>query len=104
MMELLNNACKYTPPEEHIIVSATVKGDRTRLRVTNTGIEIPPEEMKHVFEKFYRIPSGDPWKQGGTGLGLALVQKLTTHLGGQIFVESGDRKTSFIVEIPLTLN
>ncbi|MEB3827633.1 PAS domain S-box protein [Phormidium sp. CCY1219] len=104
MMELLNNACKYTPPEEEIIVSATVKGDRIRLCVTNTGIEIPPEEMNHVFEKFYRIPSGDPWKQGGTGLGLALVQKLTTHLGGQIFVESGDRKTSFIVEIPLTLN
>lgn len=101
LSELLNNACKYTPPGEQITVSAQVKSSKIQLRVSNSGIEIPMNEQSQIFNKFYRIPGTDQWKQGGTGLGLALVQKLTEHLGGYIWVESAFGQTCFTVEVPV---
>ncbi len=102
--EMLNNACKYTPanPGEVIRLSATCRQDNQQnkfcISVTNSGIEIPESELVHIFEKFYRIPSPDPWKQGGTGLGLALVKKLVSYLGGSISVHSGNGQTTFTLE------
>jgi PAS domain S-box-containing protein len=72
--------------------------------VINTGVAIPANELARVFDKFYRIPKSDRWKQGGTGLGLALIQKLTVLLGGHIRVESGENQVSFIVTLPLILS
>jgi signal transduction histidine kinase len=71
--------------------------------VSNSGIEIPASECERIFDKFYRIPNGDPWKHGGTGLGLTLVKKLTERLQGNIWIESGSGLTSFILQFPLTL-
>lgn len=73
-----------------------------RLSVTNSGTEIPPAEIDRIFEKFYRIPSHDPWKHGGTGLGLALVKKLVERLGGTIEVKSDRGQTMFLVDLPLS--
>ncbi|MGA1474612.1 MAG: ATP-binding protein, partial [Prochlorothrix sp.] len=102
--ELLNNACKYTPPGEAITVQADcLPSQHLQLQVTNTGVEISPTEQRRIFDKFYRIASNDPWKQGGTGLGLALVQQLAQRLGGEITVQSGEGKTCFCLTIPLTL-
>ncbi len=98
--ELLNNACKYTPSDCEILVHARQVGRTLELDVTNTGVEIPQAEIERVFDKFYRVPSNDPWKQGGTGLGLALVKKLSQHLGGDVEIRSGDNRTSFTVELP----
>lgn len=103
MAELLNNACKYTPPGEHIILTARAKNAKIQLQVCNSGVEIPEKELTRVFDKFYRVPTYDPWKQGGTGLGLALVQKLSEQLGGGIKAESGGGKTCFTVELPLQM-
>ncbi|MDX2232362.1 MAG: GAF domain-containing protein [Leptolyngbyaceae cyanobacterium bins.349] len=132
LAELLNNACKYTPPGQVIRVAIETDGpfkpaiaeQETRqrfpllslkpqtqsiaaseflwIRVSNTGVEIPAQELSRIFEKFYRIPSIDRWKQGGTGLGLALVQKLIEHLGGTIQVESGSGQTCFHVKLPFS--
>ncbi|HEY9762466.1 MAG TPA: PAS domain S-box protein [Trichocoleus sp.] len=99
LAELLNNACKYTPPGETITVSANAEREAIQLIVSNSGIEIPASELALVFDKFYRVPNADPWKQGGTGLGLALVQKLAQHLGGNVQVQSGNNQTTFTVEI-----
>ncbi|MBE7381899.1 MAG: GAF domain-containing protein [Leptolyngbya sp. SIO1E4] len=102
--ELLNNACKYTPPGESISITATIwDHNGIQIQVSNTGISVPPEELSRIFDKFYRVPSTDPWKQGGTGLGLALVQKLLLHLGGDIKAASDDHKTSFTVTLPLAM-
>jgi PAS domain S-box-containing protein len=101
--ELLNNACKYTPPGDRICLRVQVKADQMQFQVVNTGAEIPAHELPRIFDKFYRIPSADPWKQGGTGLGLALVQKLAKHLQGNLYVESANRRTVFTVEVPITL-
>lgn len=99
--ELLNNACKYTPPGERIVLAACCQNESIELSVTNYGTEIPPQEQSRIFEQFYRIPKTDRWNQGGTGLGLALVQKLVTHLQGTIRVESEQGRTCFRVEFPL---
>ncbi|MBW4615324.1 MAG: PAS domain-containing sensor histidine kinase [Desmonostoc vinosum HA7617-LM4] len=102
LIELLTNACKFSPPDAEIIVTAQLKSQQIQFQVVNFGIEIPSTELSRIFDKFYRIPSNDPWKQGGTGLGLALVQKLIRHLGGTIEVESGSNRTCFKVQLPLS--
>jgi signal transduction histidine kinase len=101
--ELLNNACKYTPPGETITVEVTTYAEQAKFVVVNSGVEIPARELPHIFDKFYRVPSTDPWKQGGTGLGLALVKSLAQHLGGDIEVQSQDNQTRFTVTFPLTV-
>jgi PAS domain S-box-containing protein len=99
--QLLDNACKYTPSGQAIIVAVDdVTTTEITLRITNTGIEIPLQERSRIFEKFYRIPQNDPWQYGGTGLGLALVKKLTERMGTNISLDSQDNQTSFILRFP----
>ena len=101
LVELVNNACKYTPPAGAILVSAEWSPPHIELTVSNSGAEIPEQEIPRIFERFYRVPQADPWKQGGTGLGLSLVKKLVERLGGSIQVKSGDGSTTFVVQLPL---
>ncbi|MBD1823801.1 GAF domain-containing protein [Cyanobacteria bacterium FACHB-DQ100] len=105
LTELLHNAFKYTPPSETITIAARLETDNLNtaflIEVSNSGVEIPVIEHDRIFDKFYRIPKHDPWKHGGTGLGLSLVKKLVARLGGIIWVESGDRLTKFILQFPL---
>ncbi|MEM7062361.1 MAG: ATP-binding protein [Cyanobacteria bacterium P01_B01_bin.77] len=101
--ELLNNACKYTPPGGAITLSVVLSHTENALKfdLVNTGVEIPEDELPRIFDKFYRVPSSDPWRQGGTGLGLALVQRLVQHINGDIKVSSGNAQTCFTIELPL---
>jgi PAS domain S-box-containing protein len=128
LTELLNNACKYTPIGERIEVRASLSSDRMErdeveqdgaefesplssppplphflITITNTGVEIPPEECDRVFDRFYRIPSSDPWRHSGTGLGLALVKKLTELLGGRVGIRSSAGQTIVWLRLPLVL-
>ncbi|HEY9645063.1 MAG TPA: GAF domain-containing protein, partial [Chroococcidiopsis sp.] len=98
LTELFHNASKYTPAGETITVSALSVNDIFEIYVTNSGVEIPPAECDRIFDKFYRIPNNDPWKHGGTGLGLALVKKLIERLGGTIRVESHSQQTTFALQ------
>ena len=100
LAELLNNACKYTPSGETITVTASSVDEGIKLSVCNTGIEISPLEQQRVFDKFYRIPHHDPWKFGGTGIGLALVKNLLKLLNGTIYLNSQPGKTVFTIELP----
>lgn len=102
VIELLGNACKYSPAEAMITLTVWRTNIGICLDVCNSNAEIPLEEIPRIFDKFYRVPNADPWKQGGTGLGLALVQKLVHHLGGTIRVKSGNHQTCFTLELPLT--
>lgn len=99
--ELLTNACKYTPSGEAIGLTVVRLVDGIQLRVMNSGVDISPDECDRIFDQFYRIPGGDRWQQGGTGLGLTLVQRLVDYINGQIRVESGNNHTTFIVTLPL---
>lgn len=97
LTELLHNAWKYTPPGETITLSAQATPTALEIRVTNSGVEIPADECDRIFDKFYRIPNNDPWKHGGTGLGLALVKKFADQLGIKISVESSYGETTFVL-------
>lgn len=129
VVELLNNACKYTPnggeiflgihyhslsnwlelipttnnkrktKKQNISLPSPSISDPLQIVIRNPA-EIPEQELPRIFEKFYRIPNADPWKQGGTGLGLALVQKLVAQLNGTIQVESNQNLTTFTIEFP----
>lgn len=101
IVELLNNACKYTPAGEQIIMELRLlPAGRTRsvqtfqLSICNFGIEIPAADQPHIFEPFYRAYKGDRWAKAGTGLGLALVQQLVDQLEGTIECYSGAVETA----------
>ena len=98
--ELCSNACKYTPPSGQITFTVQAQPTLMQLIISNPSSAISVDELAHIFDKFYRIPNSDPWKQGGTGLGLALVQKLTEQLGGTIAVKSALGQLCFTVELP----
>jgi signal transduction histidine kinase len=103
LVELLSNACKYTPPGEEITVTVQAPSEnRIQIIVSNTGVEIARDELTRIFDKFYRIPTSDRWQQGGTGLGLALIKKSIAYLNGSVWAESNTMQTQFIVELPLS--
>ena len=106
LVELLNNASKYTPAGGTIRLEAAPVhladgSPGLRLQVSNTGIEIPPDQVNQIFELFYRVPGRDPYEHSGTGLGLALVKRLILQLHGHITVTTGDNQTCFTIELPL---
>ncbi len=99
--ELFHNACKYTPKQGQITVTVQTQQDTLQIQISNPSVTLAADELAHIFDKFYRIPNADPWRQGGTGLGLALVQKQVEHLGGTIAVEQTADQLHFLVTLPL---
>ncbi|MGI0484452.1 GAF domain-containing protein [Pantanalinema rosaneae CENA516] len=108
LSELLNNACKYTPAQGQIelqveqTTGVELDSPPEVIFTVRNQAEIPATELSHIFDKFYRVPNADPWRRGGTGLGLALVQKLVERLGGTIRVLSQQGWTLFEVRLPWT--
>ncbi|MFS0516061.1 response regulator [Nostoc sp. UIC 10607] len=102
LVELLNNACKYTPAGGEINLSVRHNSSEAPAKTiitTSNSAEIPITELPRIFEKFYRIPNADIWNQGGSGLGLPIVQKLVEQLQGNIQVESGNGWTTFALTL-----
>lgn len=105
LTELLSNACKYTDEAQKIELSVHTNLDLsetpsvTVFTIRNQAV-IPADELPHIFEKFYRVIQADRYKHGGTGLGLALVQKRVEQIGGIIQVESRERWTTFTLILP----
>ncbi|HET9209042.1 MAG TPA: ATP-binding protein, partial [Thermoanaerobaculia bacterium] len=111
VLNLLSNAFKFTPEGEIAIrlrvagEEADGAGERVELIVSDTGVGIPPEEIDHVFDRFYRVRSPRARSYEGTGIGLALVQELVRMHGGDIQVESrvdgaAGSGTTFTVTLP----
>ncbi len=102
LTELLNNACKYTHVEGKILVAIDSQPNSDWLTITiKNQAEIEAKHLPRIFDQFYRIPGSDRSGQGGTGLGLSLVQKLVAQLNGQIDVASTDGWTEFAVKLPV---
>ena len=98
LLNLLTNAIKFTPAGGRITVSCARDGDRVLLRVHDTGIGIPPDQLQRVFEPFVQL---DSTRADGVGLGLAISRELTRAMGGELTVEStpGDGAT-FTIALP----
>lgn len=103
IFNLLDNALKYTSgtPDIHIAIEKTP--EIVRLCVRDNGIGIPPDYQDKVFEKFFRVPSGDTHNVKGHGLGLSYVSRVVRQHGGDIRLESiPGRGSAFVVELPAT--
>lgn len=112
LAELLNNACKYTQDGGEIMFLVEKKDKKSSKKslsetpsyikfIVSNPSQIPESELPKIFNKFYRVPNADPWKQGGTGLGLALVKKLVEQLNGNMIASSSNGWTTFTVELPM---
>jgi two-component system phosphate regulon sensor histidine kinase PhoR len=94
LVNLLDNAIKYTPDNGAVTISARDERDKVLVAVTDTGIGIPPRELPRLFERFYRVDKGRSRDEGGTGLGLSIVKHIVQLHGGTATVESTPGKGS----------
>jgi two-component system sensor histidine kinase KdpD len=101
LFNLLDNAAKYTPPGTAIEVSARADADRVQLAVRDEGPGIRPEDLPHVFEKFFRADAGDR-RRTGTGLGLAIARGFVEAQGGHIVARNRPDRSGaeFLVTLP----
>ena len=103
LLNLLDNAIRYTPPGGRIVLGWARVNGMIRISINDTGPGIAPEHMPHVFDRFYRIDRGRSRAQGGSGLGLAIAQSIAHAHGGRITLESVVAQGStFTVIIPET--
>lgn len=95
---LIENAIKYTASGGGIWVNVRGDDDRVLINVTDTGIGISPDDLKHVFQKFYRADNSQTRTVGGTGLGLYLVKQRIEAMGGKVWAESsfGEGSTFYL--------
>ncbi|MBV9230004.1 MAG: HAMP domain-containing protein [Chloroflexi bacterium] len=101
LIALVDNALKYTPQEGYVTLSLSVAEDCAIVRVSDTGIGISPEDLPHIFERFYRANRARTRDRGGSGLGLAIVQSIVQEHGGSVEVESTPGKGStFTLKLP----
>ena len=100
LVNLLDNAVKYTPPGGRVTVLTDSTGSSVVVSVLDTGPGIEPRHRARIFERFYRVDVGRAREDGGTGLGLAIVKHLSQAQGGQVGVESGQGGSRFWVKLP----
>jgi signal transduction histidine kinase len=104
LLNLLDNAVKYTD-RGGIAVSVDAQGKRVRIRVRDTGIGIPKDDIPRVFERFYVVDKSRSRKSGGTGLGLAIVKHIVLQHSGTIGIESVPGEgTTVTVTLPADLS
>lgn len=98
---LIENAVKYTDAGGEIWVSVRGDGDNVLINVTDSGIGIPPENLSHIFQKFYRVDNSATREVGGTGLGLYIVKARVEAMGGRVWAESAfGEGSTFYVALP----
>lgn len=104
IFNLMDNAVKYKKPDEdlHLMVKTVNRDDKVVITISDNGIGIKKEDLKKIFEKFYRVHTGNVHDVKGFGLGLAYVKNVITNLGGHITAESDYGKgTKFIITLPI---
>lgn len=95
---LLSNACKFTPEQGVITLTAQKTQDKISIAIHNTGTTIPSKNKERIFERFYRLEQHNT--TSGTGIGLAIVKEVIALVKGTISVENTKNGVQFLVEIP----
>lgn len=102
ILNLVDNGIKYSPPGGVVRLSLAKDERRAYLTVSDTGIGIPPEDLPHIFDRFYRVDKARNRGQGGSGLGLSIVRWIVQVHEGDIKVESTvGEGTTFRITLPL---
>jgi signal transduction histidine kinase len=106
VVNLLNNAAKYTPPGGHIALECKKEGEEAVIRVRDSGKGIPASMLKKIFQLFIQVDQSLDRPEGGLGLGLTLVKMLVEHHGGSVEAHSEGlgHGSEFVVRIPLLTN
>lgn len=101
IVNLVDNAIKYTAGEGSVCVEASVQEDRIVISVSDTGIGIMQQDLPRIFERFYRVDKARSRESGGTGLGLSIVKNIVEAHGGDVKVTSEfNRGSTFAVGLP----
>ncbi|GAB6158913.1 ATP-binding protein [Desulfotomaculum varum] len=101
MINLVDNAIKYTLPGGKVKIKVTFNQDEVTVSVADTGIGIPPESLPRVFERFYRVDKARSREMGGTGLGLSISKHIVEAHGGKIWAASDETGSVFSFSLPL---
>ena len=105
VVNLLDNAIKYSEEESEVQVEAKKVDDKILINVRDQGCGIDKKHLSRLFERFYRVDKARSRKMGGTGLGLAIVKHITQAHGGHVTVESiPERGSTFSLHLPTKLN
>ena len=96
IINIITNAIKYNKPQGAIHITGGTEGEKVFLRVEDTGIGVPKEDLKRLFERFYRVDKARSRESGGTGLGLAIAKQIVESHGGSIGFESEYGKGSVV--------
>jgi signal transduction histidine kinase len=104
LTNLLDNALRHTPAGGRVRVTAERAGAGVRISVADTGAGIAPENLAHVFERFYRADAARDRGHGGSGVGLAIVRSITRAHGGSVSAASAGvgQGAVFTVELPVS--
>ncbi len=101
LLNLLDNAIKYTPKGGWITIRVGSEGEEILIEIRDTGVGIPSRDLGRIFERFYRVDRSRSRDVGGTGLGLSIVRHLAEAMGGSVSVESEvERGSTFRVRLP----
>ncbi|MCZ7591795.1 MAG: ATP-binding protein [Kiritimatiellae bacterium] len=101
LINLVDNAIKYSPPNTTVRVHAESMGDTLLIRVSDQGPGIAPEHQDRIFERFYRVDKSRSRKLGGTGLGLSIVKHIVEAHGGTVaLVSAPERGCTFTITLP----
>jgi len=101
LVNLLDNACKFSPAGSPIDVVAGLAGEVLDVRVTSAGADIPSDELARIFDRFYRVQTGRVVAAPGTGLGLAICKGIVEAHGGRILAQSSEGRTTILFRVPL---
>ncbi len=102
LVNLVDNAIKYSGPQQPVEIGACVVDDRIAFVVRDHGIGIPTRDLERIFERFYRVDRARSRDTGGTGLGLAIVRQVAEAHGGEVSVHSREGEGStFTLYMPL---
>jgi two-component system sensor histidine kinase KdpD len=104
MVNILENAAKYSPPDTKIVIAVEKAKDKAVIKITDQGYGIPDEDKEKIFDMFYRVRAGDS-KAAGTGLGLAICRGIIESHGGKIHAESGfkNKGTVIVITFPMKM-
>ena len=104
ILNLLDNAAKYSDSGKRIALTATIENEELKIKISDEGCGIPEGSQTRIFERFYRVDKGRSRKVGGTGLGLSIVKHIVSSHKGEIQLESEVGKGStFTITLPTNI-